>query len=213
MAWRCQNVAGCPAQKTRRVEYFAQRKALDIESLGGIVAEKLVERGLVSEPLDLFNLTKEQLGKLNLGTDEEPRIFGEKNAAKVIEALERSRSMPLNRWLLALAIPEIGEQSAYEIARFHSDLSNVAQSRLLQDTEELSRLCEQVLQNSPLSDANKPKPQMEREAMKPTWKRLMATADEVGQRLIATGFAQPGKASKITAMQPRSWVQWPHQVS
>jgi DNA ligase (NAD+) len=196
VAWRCQNVAGCPAQKTRRVEYFAQRKALDIESLGGIVAEKLVERGLVSEPLDLFNLTKEQLGKLNLGTDEEPRIFGEKNAAKVIEALERSRSMPLNRWLLALAIPEIGEQSAYEIARFHSDLSNVAQSRLLQDTEELSRLCEQVLQNSPLSDANKPKPQMEREAMKPTWKRLMATADEVGQRLIATGFAQPGKASK-----------------
>ena len=40
----------------RRVEYFAQRKALDIESLGGIVAEKLVERGLVKEPLDLFDL-------------------------------------------------------------------------------------------------------------------------------------------------------------
>ena len=56
VAWRCQNVAGCPAQKTRRVEYFAQRKALDIESLGGIVAEKLVERGLVNEPLDLFDL-------------------------------------------------------------------------------------------------------------------------------------------------------------
>lgn len=87
VAWRCQNIAGCPAQKTRRVEYFAQRKALDIESLGGIVAEKLVERGLVDEPLDLFNITKEQLGKLNLGTDDEPRVFGEKNATKVIEAL------------------------------------------------------------------------------------------------------------------------------
>jgi NAD-dependent DNA ligase len=58
VAWRCQNVAGCPAQKTRRVEYFAQRKALDLESLGGIVAEKLVERGLVDEPLDLFGLTR-----------------------------------------------------------------------------------------------------------------------------------------------------------
>ncbi|MCZ7634678.1 MAG: hypothetical protein M5U12_00540 [Verrucomicrobia bacterium] len=34
VAWRCQNVAGCPAQKTRRIEYFAQRKALDIEALG-----------------------------------------------------------------------------------------------------------------------------------------------------------------------------------
>ncbi len=41
VAWRCQNIAGCPAQLTRRVEYFAQRKALDLESLGGIVAEKL----------------------------------------------------------------------------------------------------------------------------------------------------------------------------
>ncbi len=43
VAWRCQNIGGCPAQLTRRVEYFAQRKALDLESLGGIVAEKLVQ--------------------------------------------------------------------------------------------------------------------------------------------------------------------------
>ena len=60
VAWRCQNIAGCPAQLMRRVEYFAQRKALDLESLGGIVAEKLVERGLVKEPLDLFDLKLEQ---------------------------------------------------------------------------------------------------------------------------------------------------------
>ncbi len=59
VAWRCQNIAGCPAQLMRRVEYFAQRKALDLESLGGIVAEKLVERGLVKEPLDLFDLKLE----------------------------------------------------------------------------------------------------------------------------------------------------------
>src|SRR5438477_9662068 len=70
VAWRCQNVAGCPAQLTRRVEYFAQRRALDIESLGGIVAEKLVERGLVKEPLDLFGLKLEPLARLNLGTDD-----------------------------------------------------------------------------------------------------------------------------------------------
>jgi DNA ligase (NAD+) len=119
VAWRCQNVAGCPAQMTRRVEYFAQRKALDIESLGGIVAEKLVESGLVSEPLDLFNLTLDQLAKLNLGTPEEPRVFGEKNATKVIEALERAKRAPLHRWILALAIPEVGEQTAWQLAQVH----------------------------------------------------------------------------------------------
>ena len=91
VAWRCQNIAGCPAQMTRRLEHFAQRKALDLEGLGGIVAEKLIERGLVSEPLDVFNLKLVELGALNLGTDDEPRVFGEKNAAKLIAAVERSR--------------------------------------------------------------------------------------------------------------------------
>ncbi|MCB1127697.1 MAG: NAD-dependent DNA ligase LigA, partial [Verrucomicrobiae bacterium] len=47
--WICENVASCPAQLVRRLDYFAARKALDIESLGGIVAEKLVERGLAED--------------------------------------------------------------------------------------------------------------------------------------------------------------------
>src|SRR5260221_7326910 len=108
VAWRCQNIAGCPAQLTRRVEDFAQRKALDLESLGGIVAEKLVERGLVKEPLDLFDLKLEVLGKLNLGTNEEPRTFGEKNATKILDALQRAKTAPLSRWLLALVVPSLG---------------------------------------------------------------------------------------------------------
>jgi DNA ligase (NAD+) len=101
VAWRCQNIAGCPAQLTRRVEYFAQRKALDVDSLGGIVAEKLVERGLVKEPLDLFSLIEapEKLAKLNLGTAEEPRVFGEKNATKILDALQRAKTAPLSRWI------------------------------------------------------------------------------------------------------------------
>src|SRR5204863_3235147 len=72
VAWRCENLQ-CPAQTTRRVEFLAARGALEIESIGGIVADKLVERGLVREPFDLFDLTIEQLAKLNLGSDETPR--------------------------------------------------------------------------------------------------------------------------------------------
>jgi DNA ligase (NAD+) len=53
--WVCENV-NCPAQKTRRLEYFAKRGALDIDGLGGIVADKLIERGLVDDPLDVFVL-------------------------------------------------------------------------------------------------------------------------------------------------------------
>ncbi len=166
VAWRCQNVAGCPAQKTRRVEYFAHRKALDIESLGGIVAEKLVERGLVSEPLDLFTLPEAKLATLNLGTDDEPRVFGAKNAAKVKEALERARTLPLHRWLHALAIGEVGEQTAYDLAQFHETIEDLADSKLLHGVLELQRRREE---------------------------KRKAEADAVGQRLINAGFAQPSK--------------------
>src|ERR1700758_4208094 len=132
VAWRCENLH-CPAQTTRRVEFFAARGALDIESVGGIVADKLVERGLVREPLDLFDLEAEQLAKLNLGTDEAPRVFGEKNAAKAKNAIERAGTLPLSRWLFALAIPDVGKTTATQLARFHETIEDVAHSQLLHD--------------------------------------------------------------------------------
>jgi len=132
VAWRCENLQ-CPAQTTRRVEFFAARGALDIESVGGIVADKLVERGLVREPLDLFELKVEQLGKLNLGTEENPRIFGEKNATKAIQAIERARTFPLSRWLYALAIPDVGKTTAADLARFHQTIEDVARSKLIRN--------------------------------------------------------------------------------
>jgi DNA ligase (NAD+) len=115
------------------VEFFAARGALDIESVGGIVADKLVERGLVREPLDLFELKVEQLAKLNLGTPEAPRVFGERNATKAINAIERARTLPLSRWLYALAIPDVGKTTAAQLARFHDNIGDVAQSQLLRD--------------------------------------------------------------------------------
>jgi DNA ligase (NAD+) len=157
VAWRCENIAGCPAQLMRRVEYFAQRRALDIESLGGIVAEKLVERGLVREPLDLFDLKLEPLGKLNLGTDEEPRMLGLKNAAKILEALQRAKSAPLSRWIFALAIPDVGENIAHELAKLHQNFDDLAGSKLLRliatggkKSADLQAAIESVLSKNPL---------------------------------------------------------------
>ncbi len=198
VAWRCQNVAGCPAQKTRRLEYFAARKALDLEGLGGIVAEKLIERGLVSEPLDVFNLKLTELGALNLGTDEEPRVFGEKNAAKLIEAVQHSRAMPLWRWLHALAIPEIGETTARDLAKFHADLEGIPQSTLLHGVLELHRLREAAEAASPRARANKDKSDLEKQQLAARQTELLAAANALGAKLISTGFAAPAKRKGAT---------------
>ena len=164
VAWRCENLQ-CPAQTTRRVEFFAARSALDIESVGGIVADKLVERGLVREPLDLFELKTEQLAKLNLGTNGEPRVFGEKNATKAIRAIERARTLPLSRWLFALAIPDVGRTTATQLARSHETIEDVANSPLLRD----------VLQYHERRDDKE-------------------DAKEIADRLIESGFAKPSKS-------------------
>src|SRR2546430_7350884 len=164
VAWRCENLQ-CPAQTTRRVEFFAARGALDIESVGGIVADKLVERGLVREPLDLFELKIEPVAKLNLGTEEAPRVFGEKNATKAINAIERARTLPLSRWLYALAIPDVGRTTATQLARFHETIEDVANSPLLLD----------VLQ---YHDNRNDK----------------EDAKEIADRLIQSGFGKPSKS-------------------
>jgi DNA ligase (NAD+) len=167
VAWRCENLQ-CPAQATRRVEFLAARSALDIESVGGIVADKLVERALVREPLDLFELKTEQLAKLNLGTDEEPRGFGEKNATKAVHSIERARTLPLSRWLFALAIPDVGRTTATQLARFHETIEDVANSKLLHDVLAYHEKREQKSSN----DATK----------------------EIADRLIQAGFAKPSKS-------------------
>ena len=188
VAWRCQNIAGCPAQLTRRVEYFAQRKALDLESLGGIVAEKLVERGLVKEPLDLFDLKLEVLGKLNLGTHDEPRTFGEKNATKILDALQRAKTAPLNRWIHALAISDVGEATAKQLAATHKSLDSLARSEVLRDIRDLGAKESERTEISPRSRKNPPKNEQESAEREARSAELKAQIVVIEARLAAGGL-------------------------
>jgi DNA ligase (NAD+) len=200
VAWRCQNIAGCPAQLMRRVEYFAARKALDIESLGGIVAEKLVERGLVKDPLDLFDLKLEVLGKLNLGTDDEPRTFGEKNATKILEALQRAKNAPLNKWIHALAISDVGEATAKQLAATHESLEALADSAVLRDIRDLGAKETERTEISPRSRKNPPKSENEKAARELRDTTLKAEIAEIEARLEAGGLkAKLGEVGPVAA--------------
>jgi DNA ligase (NAD+) len=179
VAWRCQNLQ-CPAQTTRRLEFLAARGALDIEGIGGIVADKLVERVLVREPLDVFEVKLDQLATLNLGTDEAPRVFGEKNAVKAINAIERARTFPLSRWLFALAIPETGKTTASQLAAFHKTMEDVAQSELLRDVRDYHLKMEEARAARRQDPARAEK--------------LRREIEEIVERLIEAGFAARSRA-------------------
>ncbi len=162
-----------PRRQLAGVEFLTARGALDIESLGGIVADKLIERGLIREPLDLFELKLEQLAKLNLGTEEAPRTFGEKNATKAVHAIERARTFPLSRWLFALGIRDVGKTTASQLAAFHADLESIAHSPLLRDV---------VDYHSALREKRRD------------------DLDRIKTRLIESGFAEKSKGEKQTGI-------------
>ncbi|MDI1319718.1 MAG: NAD-dependent DNA ligase LigA, partial [bacterium] len=216
VALRCPNY-DCPAQIVRRIGFFASKPALDLDGMGGIIAEKLVERGLVEEPLDVFGLKIEKLAILNLGSNDEPRIFGEKNAQKLLDAISHARELPLARWLLAFAIPDVGEETAHDIASLHKNLEEVADSQVLKDYVELDRLNDEMLRNSPASKENKSKSDEEKDEMRPEWERFKSAADDLGQRLIDAGVAKPAAGenpvprkanTKVGPIAAKSILMW-----
>ena len=129
VAIRCVNIA-CPAQLKRRLEHFCSRNALDIKALGGKVADVLVDKGIVKDVLDLFSLDYDELATRNIGDFNSPRKLG-KNAWNIREAVESARNLPLERWLFAIGIPQVGATVAKDFARLHENLSSMKGSEEL----------------------------------------------------------------------------------
>lgn len=130
VAWKCMNFS-CPAQASNRLKQFVSRKALDIDGVGGKVAEKLVERGLIEDILDIFELHVDQLADFNIGTAAEPRMLGEKNGTKIVETAKRARNAPLAKWLYGLGIPQVGESAALEASRLVKDIFEIPDSEII----------------------------------------------------------------------------------
>ncbi len=131
VAVRCVNPL-CPAQLQRRLEHFAERNALDLKALGGRIADVLVTRGIVRDPLDLFTLKADELAALNVGEENAPRRFG-KNAQSLMDAVNAARSLPLDRWLYAIGIPQVGVTVARDIAAEHARMSDLPESDVLRN--------------------------------------------------------------------------------
>jgi DNA ligase (NAD+) len=117
-AVRCTGGLVCPAQRRHAIRHFASRRALDIEGLGDKLIEQLVERDLVENVADLYVLDAATLAALER--------MGEKSAANLIAAIERSRETTLARFLHGIGIPDVGETTALTLARHFGSLERLA---------------------------------------------------------------------------------------
>jgi DNA ligase (NAD+) len=141
--WRCENTS-CPARLQRGLEHYAARGAMNIDGLGESLIEQLIGNGMVRDYADVYSLTEEQLAGLtstSLRTDgrEIRRRFGEKNAAKVVQQIERSRTNDLWRVVYALGIRHVGERGAQVLAQAFGSLDALAAATVeqLQQTNEI----------------------------------------------------------------------------
>ena len=106
-AIRCTG-AECPAQLLRNLIHFAARDAMDIDGIGPAVLQQLIEAKLVANPADLYDLTAEQLKKLER--------MGAKSAQNAVEAIAKSKENDLWRLIYALGIRQVGEKAAKVLA-------------------------------------------------------------------------------------------------
>ncbi len=118
-AYRCMGMQ-CPAKQREVIRHFASKHALDIDGLGDKLVEQLVEQGLVKDVSDLYHLTADQLAALER--------MGEKSAANLVAAIERSKDTTLARLINGLGIPQVGEHVAALLAAEFGSIEALAQA-------------------------------------------------------------------------------------
>ena len=133
-ATRCTGGLYCKAQRRQTLLHFAARRAMDIEGLGEKIVEQLVERNLVANPADLYQLDEATLAQLER--------MGEKSARNLVAQIEKSRDAELHRFIFALGIPGVGEEVARILAREFGSLAALAQAdwpKLAADKESIRK--------------------------------------------------------------------------
>ena len=120
-ALRCTNT-DCPAQLMRHMIHFVSRDAMDIDGLGERVLRAMVENSLISSPLDLYRLSKDDIMTLEKKKD--------KSAENLVKAVEKSKSNDLYRTVFALGIRHIGQKAAKLLADKFRTLDNIANASM-----------------------------------------------------------------------------------
>jgi DNA ligase (NAD+) len=136
--YRCVN-ANCPAKLLGTILHFASRGVMNIDGMGESLVNQLIERGLVKNVADIYDLTKKDL--LNL------ERFADKSAQNILDEIEKSKTLPLERVIYGLGIRMVGERTGQFLAEHFGSmdaLMNARQEELEQVNEVGPRIAESI---------------------------------------------------------------------
>jgi DNA ligase (NAD+) len=125
--WRCLN-QNCQARKREKLYYFASKKAFDIEGLGPKIIDQLFDENLISQASELFDLKEGDLIPLER--------FGVISAKNLVEAIQKSKKIPLARFIYALGIRHVGEETAITLSNYFGSIDKLKKA----SKEELEKI-------------------------------------------------------------------------
>ncbi|MBI2639784.1 MAG: NAD-dependent DNA ligase LigA [Candidatus Sungbacteria bacterium] len=127
VAYRCSNKS-CAAVQREKLYHFVSKNAFDIQGLGPKIVDAFLDNGLIRDAADLFLLKEKDIEPLER--------FGEKSAANLFSAIQEKKKMSLNRFIYALGIQHVGEETAIDLAGTFGDVEKLKAAPL----EELQKI-------------------------------------------------------------------------
>jgi DNA ligase (NAD+) len=178
----CTGGWSCRAQQAGRIQHFASRGAMEIDTLGEKTVAQLVEKGMVEDLADLYNLRREDLVELE--------GFAEKSADNLIRAIETSKRAPLDRFLYALGIANVGQHVAQVLASHFGSLArvmNATEEELLSVHEIGEEVARSVVEYFADPKNRRVIERMEERGLDLVWEASPAEKTLAGTRVVFTG--------------------------
>ncbi|TFB07965.1 NAD-dependent DNA ligase LigA [Candidatus Atribacteria bacterium MT.SAG.1] len=119
--WRCPN-SKCESRQKRYLSYFVSRQGFNIEGLGPKIIEQLFEKKFISDPADIFNLQEKDILTLE--------GFAQKAVNNLIESIETKKEISFSKFIYALGIDQVGEETAQDLANYFKNLEEIKKTRL-----------------------------------------------------------------------------------
>jgi len=194
--YRCVN-ANCPAKLRETILHFASRHVMNIEGMGDALVTQVTERGLVKNVADIYKLTKDDL----LGLDR----MGDKSAQNILDEIEASKKLPLERVIFGLGIRFVGERTAQFLAEHFGSmdaLMTASQEELEEVNEVGPRIAESIHEFF-----SEPRNRELVKRLRGAGLRFAGKKRERGTKLAGKTFVLTGTLAKYTRDQAKKMIE------
>ena len=194
--YRCVN-ANCPAKLRETILHFASRGVMNIDGMGDALVNQLTERGLVKNVADIYRLTKDDLLSLER--------MGDKSAQNILEEIENSKRLPLERVIYGLGIRFVGERTAQFLAEHFGSMEALESAGVeeLQNVNEVGpRIAESIVEFFSIAANRKLVEQLRDAAL-----RLTGQKKQRGTKLAGKTFVLTGTLAHFTRDEAKKMIE------